>query len=742
MILNIIIITILSILINFLYKFIFRDFYKNKNSMILSIFVSIILSVLFYQYILSSKNIIYLAISIIFGNSFSCILIYIRQIYKLFKTNNAKKYIVAIIFSTFLALIFETFVFNFRHFESLTYDGYTEYKTIENSNEIELKNVNIRANNMYIKMKDANIYNHAISLKVLVTDDGNELYYELPERKIYPKIDKSLYIKLNLAGKVHDIKLILSNTYSDIPISIDSITFNSIVPIWFNIIRFLALDVFLFIIFLIRPKSELYKIKCLDKFKGKKIIIVSFVLVYFLSFFIIVNLKKEYVHSPVVDQYQKLSNSILNGKLYLEDSPTDILKNMDNPYDTNLRNELNAKALWDHAYYNGKYYVYFGVVPVILFYIPCYLIFKSFPPMYLLVFFAVCMISIIFMAFLYNIIKRFFRKTSFITYLILSTFFVYSFGSIFFLRTPTIYFIPIAMGIMFAIGGLYFWLKSTEKNKLNNLYLFLGSLSMALVAGCRPQLLINAFLAIPIFYNKISFSKEKFKDTMKNILYFCLPFIIIAIFLMSYNYFRFGSFFDFGANYNLTTNDMTKRGIVMDRNLSGIFYLLFLPLSFSCNFPFLNQQFIQTNYMGVTISEPIVGSVFASIPLLGISFLIFFFRKFFQNKKLYVICLLLTIFSFIILLADIQMAGILQRYTLDFTWMLMISTIIIILNFNEKITNHDVRNFLTWIFIFLIIYTLIYNFLNIFISEFMYVGLIESRPHLFWYFYHTIAFWL
>ena len=29
---------------------------------------------------------------------------------------------------------------------------------------------------------------------------------------------------------------------------------------------------------------------------------------------------------------------------------------------------------WDHAYYKGKYYVYFGVVPAILFYLPYYVI--------------------------------------------------------------------------------------------------------------------------------------------------------------------------------------------------------------------------------------------------------------------------------------------------------------------------------------------------------------------------------
>lgn len=187
---------------------------------------------------------------------------------------------------------------------------------------------------------------------------------------------------------------------------------------------------------------------------------------------------------------------------------------------------------------------------------------------------------------------------------------------------------------------------------------------------------------------------------------------------------------------------MTKRGFKIDRTFLGLFYLLFIPLKIGCNFPFLQEQFIETNYMGITISEPITGSILAACPLIIISFLIFFIKKYFKNKKIFNICLLLTIFSFIILVADIQMAGILQRYSLDCVWMLLLCTILIILNFNEKLKNNDLRRFLTNVLIVLIIFNLSYNFLNIFTSDFMYIGLIETRPYLFWKIYYMIHFWL
>ncbi len=41
--------------------------------------------------------------------------------------------------------------------------------------------------------------------------------------------------------------------------------------------------------------------------------------------------------------------------------------------------------------------------------------------------------------------------------------------------------------------------------------------------------------------------------------------VLVAVGLMWYNAARFGSPFDFGANYNLTSNDMTHRGFAVGR---------------------------------------------------------------------------------------------------------------------------------------------------------------------------------
>ena len=46
------------------------------------------------------------------------------------------------------------------------------------------------------------------------------------------------------------------------------------------------------------------------------------------------------------------------------------LEQMENPYDPQERIDNNIVYRWDHAYYDGHYYMYFGVVPVFLIFLP------------------------------------------------------------------------------------------------------------------------------------------------------------------------------------------------------------------------------------------------------------------------------------------------------------------------------------------------------------------------------------
>ena len=75
--------------------------------------------------------------------------------------------------------------------------------------------------------------------------------------------------------------------------------------------------------------------------------------------------------SFVYQQYGALAHSLLNGRLDLEADPPAALLALENPYDAGARDAAQLNDIhWDHDFYNGRYYVYFGIVPCLLFQLP------------------------------------------------------------------------------------------------------------------------------------------------------------------------------------------------------------------------------------------------------------------------------------------------------------------------------------------------------------------------------------
>ncbi|MBR4414751.1 MAG: hypothetical protein IKS59_05505, partial [Aeriscardovia sp.] len=72
-------------------------------------------------------------------------------------------------------------------------------------------------------------------------------------------------------------------------------------------------------------------------------------------------------------QYGNLANSLLHGHTWLDLPVSKGLRALPNPYSWPARIHLvqeGQTVFWDHAYYNGHYYCYFGVIPAIIFFMP------------------------------------------------------------------------------------------------------------------------------------------------------------------------------------------------------------------------------------------------------------------------------------------------------------------------------------------------------------------------------------
>lgn len=632
------------------------------------------------------------------------------------KNEEGKKFFKFAFYSLIILTILEFTVFNFRFYQSMFYkeiaiseytlgDGIAKNSdgTLsvinEENNYIEIKNINQHLNNLYLNVDLTRKHSKAMEVWFGYTDGANRHYSYTEERKIdASQSNIGEILRLHLSGKTRRFRIYLRTLTESDTFTIKNLSFNKPVSIKIMPLRVLSLLALAVFIYIFRPKSFIYKIKLFDN-KAKKYIILTvlfeicfmMVISRFNNFFI-----KENFTSLQRFQYQLLAEAFTKGKTHLDIEPSEVLINMSNPYDKNARTytfqDIDDDFIWDAAYFKGHYYVYFGVAPVFMFYLPAYVMTGHHIKTSTCI--IACMLATILGLFLllYELCRRWFKKISLGSFMAISLLFINACGLLSIMGRPDHYSLPILMGIMFSVYGLFAWLKAIEKD-FDAKYLCIGSFCMATVAACRPQLLLTSFFAIPLFWDAIFKERKLFsKDSIKKTIAFVMPFMIIAVLLMAYNYVRFGSPVDFGANYNLTTNDMTRRGFVLDRIPLGIYYYLFNPINLSLKFPFVMRDVVTTSYIGTTIYEDMgAGFIFANI-LTVLGLLIFMFKKDFSDKLPYKLGCCAVIFSIIIIIADTQMAGILPRYICDFGYLMYFATAIVLFNMLNKDKNINLLN--------------------------------------------------
>ena len=151
--------------------------------------------------------------------------------------------------------------------------------------------------------------------------------------------------------------------------------------------------------------------------------------------------------------------------------------------------------------------------------------------------------------------------------------------------------------------------------------------------------------------------------------------VLVAAGLMWYNYARFGSLFDFGANYNLTGNDMTQRGFNAVRIGPAVFTSLFELPSWQGVFPFLRETDVQTNAVIRTISEKFTGGILAATPYLWVLALPLLpaFRHCLHRRRVTACVVYGSLAAMVVMtVVDCEMAGVLYRYLMDYSPVLLL----------------------------------------------------------------------
>ncbi len=666
------------------------------------------------------------------------------------------------------ALVLEVFVFNCNYFASAGYQpinlknkielaqGSDDLFRLTSVNHVmEFSDLNTEVHNIRIDF-DENQPAQNLTVKIQFTDDAHHTYFDsteytvgVPEVEVATNCTQSEYINLNTSGYVDNLRIEIVGEDVSYPIKLWTVSLNAHHPFDFNNTRFMVTLGVLVLVFMFRPKSAIYRIRIVEnpvRSKASIIAVVAVEIMLVTSFLFYgsnlvgvatssynqgswdgVSLANTFeVGGDNAQQYADLARAMAHGQLYLEEEPPQWLQDMNDPYDKGARDELQKETgeeyLFDVAYHDGHYYVYFGVVPVLLFYLPFYLVTGANFPTAIGVLIAAIAYILGVSALLDRFARYHFKRVSLGVFLLLQIPLVFCSGIMYLVKFPTFYSLPIMCALAFSVWGLYCWMRGRLSRHACAWYVA-GSLCMALVAGCRPQFLVLSLLAFPLFWR--TFITERRILTARGAREFaCLiaPYLVVAAGIMGYNYARFGSFTDFGANYNLTVNDMTKRGMNAGRLAPAFFSYFLQPPNVTGVFPFIQATDFDTTYMGQTIKEVTFGGIFACLPVLWV--LPFAGRALRlrsrqrSTRTIWGIVVVLLVTGVLVALLDAEVAGILQRYYADFSFMFLAAAVLLIFIVNENLDPaSQMRNVLIKVLLVLVAISVLYSALVCFVPE-------------------------
>ncbi|MDR0219874.1 MAG: hypothetical protein LBI54_00525 [Lachnospiraceae bacterium] len=506
----------------------------------------------------------------------------------------------------------------------------------------------------------------------------------------------SYYIPLGAMGKVDSLTV----TFGNENVGIKEIVFNTPLPWTFNGLR-VFLTVFAITAIFYWKKYNFGSVLFDPQLAWQKwldagivalyIFLLIFVVVFSVDFGYIPGSGRELKWNPPNNNtdriYDYMVDAVLLGQLHMDMQPDESLVNAASPYNDTYRRENDIQTPWDYVYYNGKFYSSFGITPVFVLFLPYYIILGK----YLSATTATAVFCVLGALGLYffwrELAKKYLPKTTYVTYL--ASLLAVMFGSNLLLLAarPLNYEVPVSCGFMFSAWGLFFVLRSVGGDSLDQLKtvsLFAGALCLALAVGCRLSdvffsLLVPVML-LPVLKSLSPF-REKWRDKqfrktlLVKILVLAIPYLVIGISLMWFNYARFGSVTESGITYQISNENVgaaTESGLLgnIRREYDGLFGYLFTMFAVSPYFPFVSAGDAKAVFTGFEVRQALIG-VFA-LPVSWFLFAIFYISKNEAFKNVARIIAGMVVVSLTIILVSSAIA-INVRYTVDFFWLMIIA---------------------------------------------------------------------
>ncbi len=418
--------------------------------------------------------------------------------------------------------------------------------------------------------------------------------------------------------------------------------------------------------------------------------------------------KEIQLYSPCGNFYNLITNSIKKFKINIfEDIDTENLKIDPSTY-------KNTPLLLDTSFYNEKIYLYFGITPVLLFYLPFNLITTLYLTDRLLVFLLSC-ISFLLSLFLVNSVTKNYKKVPF-NLKILTIFLIGLCNLLPFIAiNGLIYQVAVVTANILLLGAfcLFYYYTTDINTEIKNIFVFFISLSLCLAVGARPHYI----LFIPIFFSSIIYlnykESTKINNIFKAILIFLTPCIIYGSILALYNYLRFDSIFEFGWKYQLNEHNQSVYMPTIKDFIIGLknnFLLL----------PNINDStfFSLTKASGHRIGNEYITGVLWICPIVAI--LIFipnFLKKIYSENKKTFIFLLTFILTTAVSIIVASFFGMIIRYIFEFLSLMVILSVITFFHYINVTDDKLLKKFFYFLFILVFVFSVFMNTSLLFCKE-------------------------
>lgn len=335
--------------------------------------------------------------------------------------------------------------------------------------------------------------------------------------------------------------------------------------------------------------------------------------------------------------YDQLLAALLKGKVNINVFVDPALKAVDNPWDPSARILSGARYTFDRPYYEGRYFVYFGIAPLIMVFAPVYALTGMVPSpalsMYLMSIMAV-------MALLWayrTMVRVYAARPNMLIYM--SAQVAAMCGTLIWMLYVglSFYYLPYLAAMTWLsvfLASLYSLLtparhsgkEPTNSTLRTRLMLLVAGISVPMLVSSRPLVLIFMIvLSIPaialiirenytdrdtqlqpqVSHTRRLLSSLQLSALLKDSLFTAVPVLIGAVLIMYYNYIRFDSISEFGQTYQFTGDDVRSKGIVFGiAHLKNVLFNFFAePLVWVREFPFVFANSTSYNDYGNMLSD-------------------------------------------------------------------------------------------------------------------------------------------